>query len=91
MRTQMDWRARAACRHIDPELFFPEGSAGPALQATELAKRICGTCPVQAWCLRWALDNGAAFGVWGGFTEGERRDLRHALAQSRYGQGIRYA
>jgi WhiB family redox-sensing transcriptional regulator len=89
MRTQMDWRSRAACRNIDPELFFPEGSTGPALQATELAKRICGTCPVQTWCLRWALDHRAAFGVWGGHTEDERRSLRHAFAQTSNEQGSR--
>jgi WhiB family transcriptional regulator, redox-sensing transcriptional regulator len=90
MRTQVDWRSGAACRHIYPELFFPEGSAGPALQATDLAKRICGTCPVRVWCLRWALDHGAAFGIWGGLAEGERRDLRHVLAQTRNGQGSQY-
>jgi WhiB family redox-sensing transcriptional regulator len=91
MRTQTDWRSRAACRHIDPELFFPEGSAGPALQATTLAKQACGTCPVQAQCLLWALDHGVAFGIWGGHTEGERRELRSTLARSRCAPGIRYA
>ena len=79
MRTQLDWRVCAACRYMDPELFFPEGTAGPALQATDKAKRICGTCPVQARCLLWALDHNAAFGIWGGLTEDERRRLRHAL------------
>jgi WhiB family redox-sensing transcriptional regulator len=87
MREQTNWRTRAACRHINPELFFPEGTAGPALQVTDLAKRICAMCPVQAWCLNWALDHGAAFGIWGGLTEGERRDLRQALAHPRCRQG----
>lgn len=91
MRTQLDWRVRAACRYMDPELFFPEGTAGPALQATDKAKRICGTCPVQARCLLWALDHNAAFGIWGGLTEDERRGLRHALVRTWYEKGIRYA
>jgi WhiB family redox-sensing transcriptional regulator len=83
MHEHTDWRMRAACRHMNPDLFFPEGTKGPALQATDLAKRICGTCPVQASCLKWALDHGAGFGIWGGLTEGERRELRLSLLQAR--------
>ncbi len=82
-----DWRSRAACRDADPDLFFPEGTAGPALQTAERAKRLCGTCPVQARCLDWALKHHAAFGIWGGLTEGERRELRHALAGTPYQRG----
>lgn len=78
----MNWRSKAACRDVDPELFFPEGSAGPALQAAKLAKQICDRCPVQARCLFWALDHSTAFGIWGGYTGEERRELRDALARS---------
>jgi WhiB family redox-sensing transcriptional regulator len=82
MIKQKDWRTHAACRHIDPELFFPEGTAGPALEAANRAKRICAACPVQARCLNWALDHATAFGIWGGLGESERRDLRHARARA---------
>jgi len=75
-----DWRDNAACRNYDPELFFPEGTAGPALQQTEQAKRICASCPVRMPCLRFALRNGLGFGIWGGATEEERRSMRHTVA-----------
>lgn len=61
-----DWRTAAACRHAHPELFFPEGTSGPALLETIRVKRICEQCPVRTRCLDWALDHGAAFGIWGG-------------------------
>ena len=32
----MDWRSKAACLSVDPELFFPIGNTGPAIaQAAE--------------------------------------------------------
>lgn len=70
-----DWREEAACRDVDPDLFFPEGTAGPAREQTERAKRICQCCPVQTPCLRFALWHGLGFGVWGGATGEERRAI----------------
>jgi WhiB family transcriptional regulator, redox-sensing transcriptional regulator len=78
MSSQVGWRSRAACRGAGPEQFFPEGVAGPALQAAAQAKRICSVCPVRARCLDWALVHGATIGIWGGRTEGERRAHRIA-------------
>ena len=72
-RGEVNWRARAACRDADPELFFPEGTMGPAIEATRRAKRICGPCQVREQCLEWALRHRANFGVWGGRTAEERR------------------
>jgi WhiB family transcriptional regulator, redox-sensing transcriptional regulator len=71
-----DWRDQAACRDVDPELFFPVGNAGPALLQIGQAKQVCAGCPVRAPCLDWALDSGKEAGVWGGTSEHERRALR---------------
>jgi WhiB family redox-sensing transcriptional regulator len=83
MNRQTNWRMRAACRTADPELFFPEGTSGPALEAVGRAKSICRECPVRARCLDWALTHNAAFGIWGGRTEGERRALPAVSARRR--------
>jgi WhiB family transcriptional regulator, redox-sensing transcriptional regulator len=72
----MDWRFEAACLEQDPELFFPIGDAGPAVDQIETAKAICRTCPVMQECLAWALETGQDFGVWGGMSEAERLQLR---------------
>jgi len=84
MSTEVNWRARAACWNADPELFFPEGVAGPALESAARAKRICRGCPVRARCLDWALGH-AAFGIWGGRTQEERRAFRVAPVSPVYG------
>jgi WhiB family redox-sensing transcriptional regulator len=74
-----DWRDHAACRDVDPDLFFPFGTSGASLRQIDEARQICRTCPVCGPCLRWALDSGDA-GVWGGTTEDERRSLRRLRA-----------
>src|SRR5690606_13146858 len=79
----MDWRDRAACLDEDPELFFPIGNTGPALQQIEDAKAICRTCPVIDTCLKWALETGQDAGVWGGLSEDERRALKRRKARAR--------
>jgi WhiB family transcriptional regulator, redox-sensing transcriptional regulator len=83
MTVRVNWREIAACRDADPDLFFPVGTAGPALRQIEEAKRICRACPAQARCLAWALDHGVASGVWGGTTQDERRAIRRSAEKSR--------
>lgn len=75
-RTDWRWRRWAACRGEDPELFFPIGTAGPALRQAAEAKAVCGQCTVALSCLAWALSNGQDSGIWGGLDEEERRALR---------------
>jgi WhiB family redox-sensing transcriptional regulator len=77
-----DWRDYAACRNVDPDLFFPLGTSGASLPQIDEAKQICRTCPVCGPCLRWALESGDA-GVWGGTTEDERRKHRQRAQRVR--------
>ncbi|MFR1605717.1 MAG: WhiB family transcriptional regulator [Bifidobacterium pseudocatenulatum] len=54
MSSAFDWRAKAACRDKDPELFFPVGNTGAAYQQIEEAKAVCRTCKVIDACLKCA-------------------------------------
>ncbi|MBT2445097.1 WhiB family transcriptional regulator [Streptomyces sp. ISL-36] len=77
------WRASAACRNVDPDLFFPVGTGAPALVQAEEAKEVCRRCPVRRACLRWAMDDSRQVtGVWGGLREDERRSLRRRLRRT---------
>jgi WhiB family redox-sensing transcriptional regulator len=71
-----DWRDRAACRDTDPDLFFPIGTTGPALEQIAAAKAVCVTCPAKDPCLEFALATNQESGIWGGTSEEERRKLR---------------
>ena len=66
----LSWRQRAACRGVDPDIFYPAAD-----EDAEEAKGICGICPVREACLEYALVNRERDGVWGGATERERRRL----------------
>ncbi len=71
-----DWRDFAACRDTDPDLFFPVGTSGPAVDQIVAAKSVCGECDAQEPCLEFALATNQDSGVWGGTSEEERRSLR---------------
>jgi WhiB family transcriptional regulator, redox-sensing transcriptional regulator len=66
----MVWRQRAACRGVDPDIFYPMSD-----EDAEDAKAICAQCPVKTACLEWALSSREKEGVWGGATERERRRI----------------
>ena len=73
-----DWRDRAACRDVDPDLFFPVGGSGPAQEQIERAKAVCGECSVVADCLAFAM-LALPDGVAGGMTPAERARVREAF------------
>jgi WhiB family redox-sensing transcriptional regulator len=68
--TRHEWRARAACRGADPELFFPERGA-----SLEPALSYCRSCPVRVECLQYAVERPAntVLGIWGGRAARARR------------------
>lgn len=78
------WRANSSCRDTDPDLFFPVGTTGPALEQIAAAKAVCNSCEAKEPCLEFALTTNQDSGVWGGTSEEERRKLRRAwVAQQR--------
>lgn len=77
-----DFRDRAACRDVDPELFFPVGTGDVARAQTAAAKRVCRRCTVQVTCLDWALGAGQDEGVWGALDPAERRELRRRVGRA---------
>ncbi len=66
----LSWRQRAACRGVDPDIFYPASD-----EDADEAKAVCGVCPVREACLEYALVNRERDGVWGGATERERRRM----------------
>ena len=66
----LPWRANAACRGLDPAIFYPVSD-----EEAEQAKSVCDLCPVQSTCLEHALGIREKEGVWGGRTERERRRI----------------
>jgi WhiB family redox-sensing transcriptional regulator len=62
------WRGKAACKGVDPELFYPIRDS-----YAEDAKAVCQQCPVRVPCLEYALASNETEGVWGGLTKRERR------------------
>ena len=77
-----DWRDVAACRDTDPDLFFPVGTTGPALEQIAAAKSVCRACDAQRSCLEFALATNQESGIWGATSEEERRKLRKAWLAS---------
>ena len=74
-RPHAGWQDQALCAETDPEAFFPEKGG-----STRAAKRVCSACEVRAVCLEYALTHDERFGIWGGTSEHERRQLRRVAA-----------
>lgn len=63
-----EWRKKARCRTVNPELFDDED---------ETALVICERCPVRVECLEYALNlHPKPEGIWGGTTFAERQGIK---------------
>lgn len=69
------WQDRGLCNQTDPEAFYPEQGG-----STQAAKKICLGCEVRTECLEHALAHDERFGIWGGKSERERRQLKRGIA-----------
>ena len=79
-----EWRDTASCRDTDPDLFFPVGTTGPAIEQIANAKAVCDSCTAKEPCLEFALSTNQDSGIWGGTSEEERRQIRRQwLAKKR--------
>ena len=65
------WRALSLCKEHPEVSFFDD-------RQVSLAKAICALCPVIAQCGEFAAVNKEDFGVWGGLSATDRKELRRA-------------
>jgi WhiB family redox-sensing transcriptional regulator len=77
------WREYASCRDTDPDLFFPVGTTGPAIEQIANAKSVCDSCEAKDPCLDYALTTNQDSGIWGGTSEEERRQIRRRWAAAK--------
>ena len=68
-RNEREWRHLAACKGMDPNVFFPTGSSGRG--SLDTARAVCASCPVSTQCFQEGCTEYA--GVWGGTSSTQRR------------------
>lgn len=70
------WVERGACAKPGSPFLAPKPEVADL-------KAVCGTCPVQALCLAYAIANDEKDGVWGGMTRAERKTHKASIDVSR--------
>jgi WhiB family redox-sensing transcriptional regulator len=69
------WMEGALCTQVGADEWFPENGG-----SIKDARKVCFACPVRSECLEYALVTDQRYGVWGGMSERQRRELRHGRA-----------
>ena len=77
-RYEEDWQVQGSCRGPKAVVFFPPPRferKHERLNRESEAKAICGQCVVREECLDFALSIREPHGIWGGFSEVERKSI----------------
>ncbi len=77
-RSELTWRASAACQGSTAAAFYPPNTTetrDERLRREASARELCGRCAVRQACLEYALYVQEPYGIWGGLNEMERRRL----------------
>lgn len=79
----MDWATKASCfNHVMVKKrtdYWNMKVVGNNVEHIIAAKNFCWSCPVKTECLDHALTTPEPKGIWGGFTEKERRQLGRSM------------
>ena len=62
------------CYGVDTEMYYPVDQS-TTMAELPLIRYICGNCHHRTECAEWAISH-ERFGVWGGLTEKQRREIR---------------
>jgi len=69
-----------ACENF-PDAFFPDYEYAGSMMLSNMAKKMCGDCPVRNMCaeygIRWETD-----GIWGGISPRDRQNRRAKLKRA---------
>lgn len=81
----LEWMRDAECAKPEnddvKDYFF-----SPDVDERYKAKNLCFKCPVRGDCVKWALENGEIWGIWGGRDDNE---IRRTLSVNAEGQETR--
>jgi WhiB family transcriptional regulator, redox-sensing transcriptional regulator len=72
------WVSEAACRGVNPDLFFADNGNFNG-KKTKAALEICEGCPAVTSCLEWALESGDQYAILGGMTPTQRQRHRRRV------------
>ena len=72
----MNWVEQANCAGTDPEAFFPPPSQAHSISTRQVLKT-CAACLVQTECLQFAIEQSIEYGIFGGLTPRQRRQVKH--------------
>jgi WhiB family redox-sensing transcriptional regulator len=75
--TAIDKEGGVPCEQV-PHIFYPEDEPNwrNRMFETREAKALCGTCPVLKECFSYGVISHQEYGIWGGTSAEDRRDMR---------------